>query len=75
MRKYNPAARAASNVVQFFDRSLLNEDVKFPNLRFERHGEHTTVNLSFFFIFTPTAHLPVHLQRALTTIKDAKTKQ
>ena len=49
--------------------------MKIPNLRFERQHEHTAaVNLSFS-IFTSTALLPVHLQRALSAIKDAREKQ
>ena len=51
-------------------RSLPNDNVKFANVRFQRQREHRTVNLSFSK-FTSTALLPVHLQRALSTIKDA----
>jgi len=47
---------------------LLNGIVKFPNLRFLRQLERITVN-HLFSIFTSTALLPVHLQRALSTIK------
>ena len=55
-------------------RSLPNDNVKFPNSRFQRQRELTTVNLSFS-IFTSTVLLPVHLQRALSTIKNARKKQ
>ena len=56
-------------------RSQPNDNVrKFPNLRFSRQLEHTTVNLSFS-IFTSTVLLPVHLQRTLATVKDARKKQ
>ena len=41
-------------------RSLSNDNVKFPNLKFYRQREHATVNLSFS-IFTSTVLLPVHL--------------
>ena len=47
-------------------RSLPNDNVKFPNLRFKRQREHTTVNLLF-----STALLPVYLQCALSIIMDA----
>ena len=47
----------------------------FHNLRFN-DNENTTLNISFrFSIFTSTALLPVHLQPALSTIKDAMKKQ
>ena len=56
--------------------SLPNDNVKFPNLRFKREREHTTVNLyNSFSIFTAMAILPIHLQRALSTIKDARKRQ
>ena len=63
--------------------------VKFPTpraqkvvkcLRFARGGGggrrdvEVSINLSFS-IFTSTALIPVHLQRALSTIKDARKKQ
>ena len=55
-------------------RSLSNDNVKFQNLTFLRQREHTKVNLSFS-IFTSTALLLVHLQRALSIMKNARKKQ
>ena len=73
MRKNNRAARAARTLVQFLDVVCQMTRWKFPNLRFSRQREHQTVNLSFT-TFTSTALLPVHLQRALSTIKNARKK-
>ena len=47
---------------------------KFLNVRFYRRREYTAVNLSFSVV-TSTAFLPVHLQRALSTVRDARKKQ
>jgi len=48
--------------------------MKFPNLRFQQELERATVNLSFSASIS-TAILAVHLQRSLSTIKDAVKKQ
>ena len=69
MRKYN---RAARTLEQFFY-LVCQITWNFHNLRFN-DNEDTTLNLSFS-IFTSTALLPVHLQPALSTIKDAMKKQ
>ena len=73
MRKNNRAARAARTLVQVF-----HVVCQMTTWNFQISGSNdnvnTTVNLSFS-IFTSTALLPVHLQRALSTIKDARKKQ
>ena len=43
-----------THLSRIFWRSLPNDNVKFPNLRFKRQSEHTSVNLSFS-IFTSTS--------------------
>ena len=45
MKKNNRATRAARFLAQFFDRSLPNDNVKFPYLRFRRQPKPPAVNL------------------------------
>ena len=63
-----------SREMYFLLRSKRKKNENFQKLRFQRQREHTTINLSFS-IFTSTSLLPVHLQRALSTIKGARNKQ
>ena len=65
MKKNNRVTRAARTLVEFFDVICQMTTCKFPNVRFLRQREHTTVNLSFS-VFTSTALLPVLLQHALS---------
>ena len=74
MRKTNRAARAARTLVQFFDVVCQMTTWNFPIQGFNRQREDTTVNPSVS-IFTLTELLLGHLQRALSTIKDARKMQ